>query len=299
MACKRKIIAINLKHGLCNRLRALASAKVLSESTHRWLRVISIRDMHFNADLGEMLNLTASNLFDVWNFFDDSEINAQTFVTYDYMRKNTTVQETLNLEIDVKNTKHIYISSAYVINHPLISYRTLQGALRSLVPTANVHGIMKLYERAVRPSTARFAQIGVHLRSLPPATELIGLSKAAYPTWGWEGLTEQRQISSNVTRYASELEKYADDSVVFVASDNPNSLAAFRSAMSNSSKRIVSIKSSCATVSARSRRCMEFAFADLLILAQSSVILGSGWSSFTDIAGRLAGVQPLIAGTHF
>ena len=291
MAGEKKIIAINLRHGLCNRLRALASAWALSDATHRWLRVISLRGVHFDADLSDVLNLTASRLDDVWNFFDETELDPTVYDVYDYMVHRSTPAFP---KIDDSTLKHIYISSAYLLNNPLAGgSRSLQFRehLRRLVPhaavvdrVASISGILE--SRDPNPL------VGVHIRSLSPDTELRGLTSDAYPAWGWLGLAKRRRASSNVTWYADEMSKIFTihrHSVFYVSSDNRNAVSALQRATAIDFIR--SEATECTLLNARTARCLQCAFADLLILAQSSLILGSGWSSFTEVASRLAGVQ--------
>jgi hypothetical protein len=296
MAGEKKIITINLRHGLCNRLRALASARALADATQRWLRVISSRDVHFDADLSDVLNLTASHLVDVWNFFDESEIDPVEYDVYDYMVHRSTPAFP---KINESTLKHIYISSAYLLNNPLAgSSRSpqFQENLRRLVPhvavidkVAAINGILEAWN----PNPL----VGVHIRSLSPDSELRGLTRDAYPAWGWVGLAKRRRASSNVTWYANEMTAILvvqRHSVFYVASDSIDAVVALQQATPINFIR--SETTDCTLRNARTARCLHCAFADLLILAQSSIILGSGWSSFTEVASWLAGVQARFPG---
>jgi len=45
--------------------------------------------------------------------------------------------------------------------------------------------------------------------------------------------------------------------------------------------------------------CIKYALADLYLLARGKYILGSNWSSFTEAAQRLGGLQGFLAGRDF
>jgi hypothetical protein len=258
--------------------------------------VISSRDVHFDADLSDVLNLTASHLVDVWNFFDESEIDPVEYDVYDYMVHRSTPAFP---KINESTLKHIYISSAYLLNNPLAgSSRSpqFQENLRRLVPhvavidkVAAINGILEAWN----PNPL----VGVHIRSLSPDSELRGLTRDAYPAWGWVGLAKRRRASSNVTWYANEMTAILvvqRHSVFYVASDSIDAVVALQQATPINFIR--SETTDCTLRNARTARCLHCAFADLLILAQSSIILGSGWSSFTEVASWLAGVQARFPG---
>jgi hypothetical protein len=61
--------------GMGNRLRALSSAAVVARASGRWLRVVARRDAHFGAELGDLLDLEASRLCDVWADFEEGELD--------------------------------------------------------------------------------------------------------------------------------------------------------------------------------------------------------------------------------
>eukprot|EP00171_Calliarthron_tuberculosum_P020415 IDg20415t1 len=49
----------------------------------------------------------------------------------------------------------------------------------------------------------------------------------------------------------------------------------------------------------RSELCVQHAFAELLILSRTRLLLASPWSSFSEVAARLGGIQAHVAGIDF
>jgi hypothetical protein len=87
----------------------------------------------------------------------------------------------------------------------------------------------------------------------------------------------------------------APATVFYAAADKPEALAALRAALPPGD--VLSLHSGgCVD---RSATCLQFALADLLLLGKGGALLGSTWSSYSEIAGCFAGVKPRYAGEDF
>jgi hypothetical protein len=82
--------------------------------------------------------------------------------------------------------------------------------------------------------------------------------------------------------------------VFFVASDTQESIDALVAEFGESI-----VKFYARTEFDRSKEQIVASVVDLVILGSTRELLGSNWSSFTEVAARLAGVKPRLAGIHF
>ena len=87
----------------------------------------------------------------------------------------------------------------------------------------------------------------------------------------------------------------APETVFYAATDQPEALAALTAALPPGD--VLSLDSGgCVD---RSAACLQFAHADLLLLGKGGALLGSTWSSYSEMAGCFADVKPRYAGEDF
>jgi hypothetical protein len=288
----RTLLIVHLQHGLANRMRTLASAVALAAASGRWLRVVSLRDAHFGGDLSDVLDLQASGLTDVWSEFDYRELSNLMVDSYDYMDPN--VKGRL---IEESSMKHIYVRSAYRLNSSIVSMDQEDAALRALVPSRQAAALAAGVE-----VPAGAALLGVHVRHADPRIELPGIKRSEYPEADWPPL-EAARAAAGAAPFLAEMRRRrreharaggkGGELVFFVAADDPG----MAQRLATESERALYLdRAGCVD---RSARCLRYAMADLLVLGRAQVVLGSALSSFTEVAGRLAGVRPAVAGEDF
>ncbi|KAJ3088602.1 hypothetical protein HK102_008380 [Quaeritorhiza haematococci] len=281
---KGRMIIIHVQHGLSNRLRAMASALVLARKTNRHFRMIWPSDEHCYARFDQLFE----NKFDVWDSVDTVEIKANHIDRYNYMEPEPGAKKYQYIEDETLN--HIYVKSAYILYHGLVTEADIKQVLLELSPVKEIRDMMNQIG-------STHGMIGVHIRSVAPRRELPTLPDSAYPPTEWRNIASFREMSA-VKVFASEMERLIQESPeqrFFVTADTLDAITTLRNRFGD--ERIKTLDNQgCLN---RNVRCLHFAVADLLLLGKTSAILGSYYSSFTEVAGTIAGVKPQCAGMDF
>lgn len=267
-----------------NRLRSLASAAVISAKTKRHLRVIWKSDNHCSADFYDLFD--KNQTFDVYNSIDKKELSNKNIQIYNYMEPEVGAKKYVNIEHNTD--KHIYVKSAYILSSKLVQESQISEFLRNLVPSAPVRKIIDSF-----PDMSRC--IGVHIRNKSPKNE-IKLNKNEYPTDGWNDLMKYRK-AAKAEVFISEMEAIMTkdpDTCFFVSGDNEASKTSIQKAFETS--HVWVLEGSCDD---RTVNCLHKALAELYILGRTKRILGSFWSSYSEVAGLLVGKRPIYAGKDF
>lgn len=284
---RQLMLIIHAQHGLSNRIRAIASAAAVAKKEGRWLRVVWEKDIHINASFFDLFDSTASRITDVWETFDFRELLPDTFDSYNYLEPELGAKKYAYVDMSVP--KHIYVKSAYRLNSTA-SFEEEDAFLKSLVPSKAVQNFINLVAHLEKEA------IGVHIRSMKPLEELPQLPRNAYPEEGWEKLDKYRSISTS-GKFAQEMRRILDSNPntnFFLATDSWNATTTVVKTFGNS----VTFLDSHACRD-RSALCLQYALADLFLLSKCSRILGSPWSSFSEVAGALRGAPIAYAGKDF
>lgn len=277
-----KMLVVHVQHGLGNRLRAMASGMAISNRTGRHFRLIWELDEHCNVHFQELF----SNNIDVWDKFEPNEISSANFERYNYIENEKGAVKYKIIDTDSLN--HIYVKTSYKLNHAqaktenmrhALSELQLQPHISAMVDSINVTGF-----------------IGVHIQNKDPRTELPNISNNTYSDGGWKKLIFWRQ-SVSVSLFATEishiLKKYPNQSF-FLSTDSEKTRKELNNLFPG---RIRSLDGE--TCENRSQICISFATVDLWILSRTKEILGSPYSSFSEVAGLLANKTTKYASIDF
>ncbi len=273
---RRARLFVDVQHGLSNRLRALASAAVVAERTGRELIVIWRCDHHCEARIGDLLR------YDGAVIEDDTAadlMRARAARVYNYMeiepgsRFNAPV-----LDDDTPLAGDVYIRSAYTLKSPHRDHDAETRYLRRLRPGA---AVLDLVRSVPHPS-----DVALHVRmATGPAYDHLSFeSPANWPEDRHSELAEWR-TKSNLSRFIPRLDALIAEGAVgtmFAAADLPETYAIL------AERYGARLRTLPRTVFDRSAVQLQYALADLILLTAAPRFLSSTWSSFSDLAQRLA-----------
>lgn len=273
----RPKLFIDVQHGLCNRLRALASAAVIAARTKRQLVVVWVPDHHCEARIGDVLSYGGLVVEDRAMALG---LQARCARVYNYIEiePGAHFQEPVLAPGDDWPGGDVYVRSAYTLNSPHRSDADEQYVLRGLIPAAPV---LALVEQVSRP----FA-VAAHIRMATGQAydHLSFESPANWPENRHQELTEWRN-KSHVSHFITRLDqliKAGQADSIFVAADLEQTYALLADRYGT---RVRFLKRN---LYDRSPLQIQYAFADLLLLTAAPLFLASTWSSFSDVAQRLA-----------
>ncbi len=271
---RRARLFIDAQHGLCNRLRAIASAAAIARRTERQLVVIWRPDHHCEARLSDLLDYRGPVIED-----DTADLmRARATVTYNYMEiePGARFQEPILAEPSPQSGD-VYVRSAYELNSPHRIRRDEQQFLRRLQPTAPV---LELVDSVPHPN-----RVAAHIR-MATGPQFDHLSFEAPQNWPAERhheLTEWRR-RSHVDRFIARLDALIAENraeTIFVSTDLE---ATYKTLTERYGTRLHYLGRDRFD---RSRQQLRFALADLILLTAAPHFLASTWSAFSDIAQRL------------
>ena len=267
---------LDAQHGLCNRLRAMASGAAVARSTGRELVVIWRPDAHCEARLSDLLDFP-------WPVVETDfadRLRTEAGLVYNYMEiEPDSFHEGPILEgVDADWAGDVYIRSAYPLKGQHADFGEEQRFLRSLRPSSSVLELME--------GMPRQFDVTAHIRMAGGAAfdALAYESAMNWPEHRHRELTEWRGKShrNHFIRRLDELTAEGQAETIFVAADLPETYTAlaerYGPRVSWLSRDLYD----------RSPRQLQYALADLLFLTMGRHFLGSPWSSFTDVAQRLA-----------
>lgn len=271
---RRPILFIDAQHGLCNRLRAMTSAATIAEASGRELVVIWCPDHHCEARLPDLLDYNGPYI-EQRNTAD--ALRDACPIRYNYMEiEGGAHHEEAILPPD--ETSDIFIRSAYSLISPLTDFPREQHFLRALRPSA---AVVDLVASVPHPNP-----IAAHIR-MGSGDGFEHLSYEAPENWPAERqdeLNEWRK-KSNVGRFIArfdELIAAGEADSIFVAADLERT---YELLQDRYGARIRYLRRD---LFDRSPEQLVYALADLLLLTAAPRFLASTWSSFSDIAQRLA-----------
>lgn len=278
---KKKVI-VDVQHGLSNRLRALISAKLLAERTGRHLTVVWSPDMHCDA---EFRDLFLNDDIDVRNSLDGIYLAKADM--YNYMDNEEFAEK--NKFIDHDSPMDIYVKSAYILNHKFSDWAAENEILRRLIVHEDVR--QKVDEFNVSDC------VGIHVRMGG------GIGHDSSPwnrpeNWSRDGQEKMYywRERSHYTVFLEEIDrmlKHEPDLKFFLAADSRQTYDIF---VEKYGDRIIYVKRA---IYDRSVDQQKLALVDMILLSRTKYILGSYWSSFTELAQRLGDKKVRYSGIDF
>lgn len=297
----RRRLYIHAKNGLGNRLRAFCSALVIGRAVGREVVLIWVVDEHCGATWDDLFEPVPDvRVLDRvppmehsahrYEFLAVSYSNLEAgergehgeFYNYD-REKDAYVDDALPCDI--------FVASACVLRNNHTNWHKETDALRNLQPKADVLAEVDMF---CRHDDVR-EMIGVHVRmgqapETAPYEDISGYSAEAMASVGkWRGCSHWQVFANEMARIMAE----RPSQQFFVCCDREDAVAALRRAFGNN---VVTQERS---VYDRSVAEVRAALIDLLLLARTRELLGSNWSSFTEIAHRLSGRAMRLAGINF
>ena len=259
---------------------------VIARKTGRQLRLIWPKDHHCLAAFQDLFDVPES--IDLYDSMSREELRTPNVISYNYMEPEKRAKK--YAKIDDRTDKHIYAKTAYVLRSPLVNQDELMNALRDLIPTSDIVDVFDDY-----PDVSKC--IGVHIRNRSPLREM-DLNQKEYPKAGWTDLIRYRKAAS-VNAFKKKMHEILlkePATCFYVAADTEDAKEAIREEFGMD--RVFTFPDSGACDS-RSTECMQRALTELYILSNTTQILGSFWSSYSEVAGLMVGQRPLYAGKDF
>jgi hypothetical protein len=308
-----RFVIVDVRNGLGNRLRALASAMSVAASLHRPVLVVWQPDLHCNCSFLSLFRSSLPFLLLEVEVPAD-RLSKQWFQVYNYMRPEPGAVK--DERVDVDPSRHLYFKSAFVMNHPRGNWKFAQRYLQPPLFPRPLDAI----ERMV---IADRTMVGLHVRNIFDAPRDASSSAATLGTAALEGARKQYGESgasallewrgaSHWTNFVGKMTEMQRQAAAasepplrfYLAADSADAYAGLSAKFGNA---LLYTRRECGGA----ERCdfrdcdsMVYSLADMLNLARTRLILGSGYSSYSEVASRLGSslgraLPILMAGKDF
>ncbi len=269
---RRPKLFIDAQHGLGNRLRAIASAGAIATASRRELVIIWAPDAHCACRFEDLFEPGGAVLDQGFH----AEATAMGMDLFNYMEVEPASAK--DQPIAVGALRDIYLRSAYPLVHPASTWEAENAILRQFRPNAVVQDLV----RSVRQPN----DISIHIR-MEGGTAAEHLPYESPENWTAQAHRDidhwrKRSHYSHFQKRLDLLIAEGQADRIFLATDTP---AAQEALLARYGQRIACLPRH---VTDRSTQAMVYALADAILLGSAPRILGSNWSSFTELAARLA-----------
>ncbi len=286
----KKKLYVQVQNGLGNRLRTLASAYNIAMSSQRQLVLVWITDFHCFAKfqdlfetVPEIMMLESMPILDKKTDILKGGCESICGVDiYDYVK-------TKDKYINDDSINDIYVSSACVLNNKNTSWSKESIFLKSLKPLSCIQS--KLDAFCMKHDIKDM--IGVHIRMSQQNTPHDDISNYANQTK--IAITKWR-TASHWEVFAKEMERHRETSPqqkFLVCCDTPTSKIELTKRLGNG---IVCYDEE---LYDRSPQQIQIALIEVILLSKTKLILGSNWSTFSELARRLGSSTSKLAGIDF
>jgi hypothetical protein len=263
---------IDAQHGLGNRMRAIGSAAQVARRTGRELVIIWRPDHHCQCRFDDLFEYAGPVEID-----DSPEAAAaRKNIVYNYMEAEPGGRKDEPITLD--QTQDIYVRSAFVLNSPLSDWDGENAFLRGLRPVEAVRDLVA--------SVKGPFDLSVHVR-MEGGRKDEHLPYESPENWTARdhALIDEWRAKSHYSRFVDRIDALVAEGAVerlFLAADSPEAYAAFAERYGDQLRRLQRARYD------RSTEQMRYALADAILLGRAPRMLGSTWSSFSELATRLA-----------
>lgn len=284
-ASSRPSLIVDAQHGLGNRLRAIASAAAVAEAEDREFVIVWRRDHHCDCRFSDLFNYEGEVLES--DAAAESMRRGASLVNYMEVERGAHKDSPVHFDPD----RNLYFRSAYVMNHAASTWDRENVFLRNLRP---VSAVADLIDSVRSPN-----DVSLHVR-MGSGPKFEHLPWEAPENWNAEShkLLAHWREKSHFDRFAARTDALIREGraeTVFLAADLPEVYESFASRFGSRACYLQR------RVNDRSMQQLQYALADALLLGRSRLLLGSTWSSFTELALRMAphDLQAEMSGTDF
>lgn len=299
----QKKLYIQVQNGLGNRLRALASAYIIAKECNRQLIVIWLPDEHCEAKFTDIfvknylfdnVKIIESKLKQIENSFLNIITDIYEKLYYeieeaDYFICEKLVYKNTNKIINDAVPNDLYIISACTLNNPHTDWYKECDFLRKLELVSE----LKARVDALSAQYNIVDAIGVHIRMGQPGQ--VYEDTSLYAPEKQESAKKWRAIS-NLDVFKNEIDKIIEKNPMqkfYLCADNESVYQEIEN------KKYSNIYFTKREKYDRSVEQIKSAAVDMYLLSRTKYMLGSNWSSYTEVAHRLAGKELKLAGVHF
>lgn len=263
---------IDAQHGLGNRLRAIASGAAIAEATDRELVIVWEPDHHCECRFSDLFEYEGKVIEK--SFIKEAIRNGSLIYNYMEIEENSNKDELIKIEAN----KDVYVRSAYVLNSEYTNWTNENIFLQNLIPTKQVLDLIEPFNVS--------NCIGAHVR-MEAGKGLDHNTYDSVENWtedGHEQLHFWREKShySHFIKRIDQLFKENPNSRLFLATDLPETYQVFENCYGD---KLSYLKRN---VYDRSKEQIIYALADVILLSKCERLLGSTWSSFSELAMRLS-----------
>ncbi len=281
---QQRYVYVDAQHGLGNRIRAIGSAAAIAESTGRELVIVWQSDHHCECRFSDLYNY--EGLVIESSFTNKAQHKMD---VYNYMEIEAGACK--DKEVIVDDSRDLYLRAAYTFNSPLSHWEAENKFIKQLKPTLEIESMVKDFDLT--------NAIAAHVRMEAGA----GLDNNTYDSvenWTQEGHDElhfwrEKSHYSNFIKRIDQLFIEQPNLKLFLATDLPENYQAFEDYYGD---KLIYLKRD---VYDRSKKQIQYGLADAILLSKSQKLLGSTWSSFSELAMRMSDTFSSIemSGTDF
>ena len=287
------VVFADVRHGLGNRLRAYASARAFARMIDAVFVLVWIPDRHMNAEFHDL-------------FQNDELVLRQPVVPWpphaaacdpawqrvelvNYMEPDGYGARKYR-PVSLERTDHLYFRSAYMMDAQGVTTKAFRALtlqqLDQLQPVAAVRARLQRMEH-----DGLRQMIGVHIRHAPPALEIGEMDVTKEYDRDVPRLlrARRRMRPERFARCIQPIAAREPHTRFLVAADDPHAIVYLQQRFPD---RVYTQALACG---GRDVRCLQSALADLLALGRTRYILGSEWSSFSEVAAYIGRRRLLLS----